>query len=612
MRISTSTISLFITISLSIPCIIIAFEFFPDERNALMQLRDAVSSTSDLHLNWTGPPCIKNQSRWTGIACSDWHVTHLVLEGIQLTGSLPSMFLHNLTSLTKLSFGNNSLHGPLPNLTNLMNLEIVFLSRNHFSGPIPSGYVDLPKLIELELQENDLWGQIPPFNQRSLIAFNVSNNQLEGPIPQTPVLQRFTNGSYADNPALCGGNTGLLSPCSITVLPLAPAIAPPPSPVPPRDDGGLKVWSVALIAAAAALVPLIFLSYYYFYRRSVYGEKPKKDNEQEESRGTRSHWSESTDDDQERSMELEFLDNNNNNNNNKPFFDLDDLLCAAAEEIGRGKLGPTYKAMLECGSVVAVKRLEETNASKKEFVQQMRLLGNIKHENLAKIISFHHSKEEKMIVYEYVPDPSLFSLLHGENRGNISTRLDWKTRVSIIEETAKAMDFLHNHKRLASQRVPHGNLKSSNVLIQHVDINIRVKLTDYGFCPIVPAHKLSVGKTPEFGEGNKNKKLTRKADVYCFGILVLEVVTGKVPLSPNLSSSSSPLDIDLSGWVKEAVSNEWSTDILDAEILGEREGYDDMLRLMEIALECTDDLPERRPNMGQVLRKLHDMQHISS
>ncbi|KAL3628999.1 hypothetical protein CASFOL_028045 [Castilleja foliolosa] len=380
-----------------------------------------------------------------------------------------------------------------------------------------------------------------------------------------------------------------ISISTITVLPPAPAISPP-SPVLLRDNsGGLKLWSVALIATSA-LVSLIFLSCYYFYRRSVYGKKPEKNEEQEENRGTQSHWSESTDDDQERSMELEFLDKK------KPIFDLDDLLCAAAEEIGRGKLGPTYKAMLECGSVVAVKRLEETNTSKKEFAQQVRLLGNIKHESLAKVISFHHSKEERMIVYEYVPDPTLFTLLHGEN---ISTRLNWKTRVSIIEEIAKAMDFLHN------QRVPHGNLKSSNVLIRRVGVNIRVKLTDYGFLRIVPGHKLSVGKTPEFGDSKK--KLTRKADVYCFGILVLELVTGKVPLSPKLSVSS-PLDnSDLSGWVKEAVNNEWSMDILDAEILGENEGYDDMLRLMEIALECTDELPERRPNMSRVLRNLRDM-----
>lgn len=182
--------------------------------------------------------------------------------------------------------------------------------------------------------------------------------------------------------------------------------------------------------------------------------------------------------------------------------------------------------------------------------------------------------------------------------------LDWNTRVSIIKDIAKGMEMLHHS--LASQRVPHGNLKSSNVLIQREQNSIRVKLTDYGFLPLVPTHKLSVVRTPEFGDG---KKLTSKADVYCFGILVLEIVTGRVPILSTPSSSSSSQSIastsrDLSGWVRAAVSNDWSTDILDVEILGEKEGYDDMLKLTEIALECTDELPERRPKMSQVFSRV--------
>ncbi|KAL2243803.1 UNVERIFIED_CONTAM: Leucine-rich repeat receptor-like protein kinase PXC1, partial [Sesamum indicum] len=587
MRILAATISVFL-VSFFIHSI--AFEvneFFPGERDALMQLRDVVNSTYNLHANWTGPPCSdKNQSRWAGIGCSDWHVTHLVLEGIELTGSLPSMFLQNLTFLTKLSFRNNSLHGPLPNLTNLLHLEFVFLSRNQFSGSIPSDYIDLSRLTKLELQENDLSGQIPPFDQQSLIAFNVSNNKLEGPIPMTPVLQRFPKSSYDSNSDLCGEIPGL-SPCAISVPPPVPGIAPAPSPFPSRkeDHGVLKSWSIALVAAGAAAVLVFVILMFLCCRKRVCGEKTKKQQEQRgevdiDRRGKRSQWSGSTDHDTEKSLELEFLD--------RPTFDLDELLRAAAQVIGRGKLGTTYKAMLESGSVVAVKRLEEMNTlSKKEFVQQMRLLGNIKHENLAEIISFYHSREEKLIVSEYVADGSLFSLLH-ENRG---MRLEWKTRVSIIKDVAEGVELLH--QCLAShQRVPHGNLKSSNVLIQRGDhINhVRVKLTDYGLLPLVPVHKLSVRKTPEFVEG---KKVTWKADVYCFGILVLEILTGKVPRSGRGEHR------DLSGWVRAAVDNEWSTDILDVEILGEKEGYDEMLKLTEIGLECTDVLPERRPTMSQ-------------
>ncbi|KAL2478880.1 putative leucine-rich repeat receptor-like protein kinase [Forsythia ovata] len=572
-------------------------EYFPDERDALMQLRDIVNSSFNLHGNWTGPPCHKNHSRWAGIACLDWHVTHLVLEGIRLTGSLPPLFLQNITFLSKLSFRNNSLDGPLPDLTNLEHLEFVFLSQNHFSGSIPFDYVDLTKLTRLELQENDLTGKIPPFDQQSLVAFNVSHNQLGGQIPQTPVLARFSMSSYDNNSNLCGWPLG--RPCPI--LPPVPsnAATPSPPPIPPRDNdnGALHPWTLGLIAAAAALVPLSVILIFLCYYRRIFGKETKNEQQGEASIDLirrRFNRSESTDD-PERRVVLEFFDKD------KPaMFDLDDLLRASAQVIGKGKLGTTYKAMLECGSVVAVKRLEEMkDLAKKEFIQQMHFLGKMKHENLVEIISFYYSKEEKLIIYEYVPIDNLFTLLH-ENRGyERATILDWNARLSIIREIAKGVNFLHQYCLPSHKVVPHGNLKSSNILIQRENQIYRVKITDYGLSSLVLSRKsleqLAVGKTPEFAQG---KKLTRKADVYSFGIVLLEIITGKVPAQVDASAD------DLSDWVRSSVNNDWSTDILDVQIVAEREGYDGMLKLTELALHCTDMAPENRPPMTQVLTRI--------
>lgn len=249
-------------------------DYYPAERYDLLQIRDSLNSTANLHSRWTGPPCIDNVSNWFGVSCSNGHIVSLELEEIQLAGILPPGFLQNITFLNKLSLRNNLLSGSLPNLTNLVNLETVFLSQNHFSDGIPFGYIDLPKLKKLELQENYLDGQIPPFNQTSLIDFNVSYNNLDGPIPQTRVLQSFPSSSFEHNSGLCGRPLEKL--CPISPPPPSPAIPPPSPPPPPKEDRkkSLKIWSVALIAAGSALVPfLVMLLFWCCYKKVHEKEK---------------------------------------------------------------------------------------------------------------------------------------------------------------------------------------------------------------------------------------------------------------------------------------------------------------------------------------------------
>ncbi|XP_024455049.2 probable inactive receptor kinase At2g26730 isoform X1 [Populus trichocarpa] len=575
-------------------------EFFPEEREALMQIRDLVSSTLDLHGNWTGPPCHKNSSQWSGITCSNWHVVGLVLEGVQLTGSLPPAFSQNITFLANLSFRNNSIYGPLPNLSNLVHLESVFFSYNRLTGSIPSEYIELPNLKQLELQQNYLDGEIPPFNQPTLTLFNVSYNHLQGSIPDTDVLRRFSESSYDHNSNLCGIP---LEPCP--VLPPAPLVPPPSPPVSPPQNKKRKlpIWIIALIVVVVALVPLMVMFVFLCcYKKAQEVETPKErqaggDSSPEWTDKKMPH-SQSTED-PERRIELQFFDKN------IPVFDLDDLLRASAEVLGKGKLGTTYSANLESGAVVAVKRVMYMNSlSKKEFIQQMLLLGRMRHENLVHIISFYYSKQEKLIVYEFVPDGSLFELLH-ENREAGRVPLNWAARLSIIKDIAKGMAFLH--QSLPSHKAPHANLKSSNVLIHRDRQSYHSKLTNYSFLPLLPSRKsserLAIGRSPEFCQG---KKLTHKADVYCFGIILLEVITGKIPEETSPAGNEEKVD-DLSEWVRMVVNNDWSTDILDVEILASSAGHNEMLKLTEIALQCTDMEPEKRPKMSEVLRRIEEI-----
>ncbi|OMP08374.1 hypothetical protein COLO4_06536 [Corchorus olitorius] len=559
-------------------------DYYPVEEEALVMLRNSIG-TRKLYSNWTGHPCVNNQSRWSGISCSNGHVVRVVLGGIKLSGSLPPHVFLNLTFLTKLSLRSNSISGPLPNLTNLFHLEYVFLSHNLFSGSIPFDYVQLPKLNKIELQQNYLQGQIPPFSQQNLVDFNVSYNSLEGPIPPTNVLQRFPQSSFQHNSDLCG--TPLERKCPV---------------IPPQNNKRIfEARNLALIVAASVLVPFLVILLYlcsYYYKRVQRNESAQRKKSGESSSielaERKTPPSGRSAEDPERRVELEILDKN------IPVFDLDDLLRASAEVLGKGKLGTTYKATLESGVVVGVKRVKDMNGlSKKEFVQQMQLLGKLRHENLAQIISFYHSKDEKLIIYEFVPNGNLFDLLH-ENRGTGRVAMNWSARLCIIKDVAKAMNFLHQH--LPSQKVPHANLKSSNVVIYRQSQNYHSKITDFGYFPLLPsrrsAERLAIGRSPEFSQG---KKLTHKTDVYCFGILLLEIITGRIP-GDEISGEN-----DLSEWVRVVVNNDWSTDILDVEIASAREEHDDMLKLTELALECTDEAPEKRPKMSKVFARIQEI-----
>ncbi|PIA31550.1 hypothetical protein AQUCO_04900091v1 [Aquilegia coerulea] len=565
-------------------------EFYPGERIALIQLREAVKSpVIDLHSIWIGPPCHNSDSNWVGITCSNSHVISIVLNDFQLRGELPSTFLQNITYLKLLSFRNNSLLGPLPSLSGLVHLDFVYLSHNLFTSSIPLDYITLPNLIALELQENILTGNIPPFDQPTLTDFNVSYNSLQGAIPQTPTLQKFSSSVYYNNLQLCG-------------KPLANACPPPPinaSPPSnrPKAKKKLSVWNIILIAVSTALLPfLVMLVFVCYFRKMSLLNGHETDDDKSGDLAEKKMKNTGGEPDPERRVELQFFDKE------RPMFDLDDLLRASAELMGKGKLGSTYKVNIETGSTIAVKRLKEMNGlEKKAFVQQMQLLGKMRHENLVGIVSFYYSKEEKLVVYEYVPcDGSLYELLH-EARGTAGRfPLSWSTRLSIVKGVAEGLAYLH--ESLPSHKVPHANLKSSNILVSHHSNsnNNQIYLTDFGFLPLLTTRKaaldkLSVGRSPEFVHG---KKLTHKADVYCFGIVLLEVITGR--LVPPQRHDDTSMD-DLSDWVRSVVDNDWSTDILDLEILATKEAHSEMLKLAEIALECTSEEPEKRPKMDQVL-----------
>ncbi|KAL5230817.1 hypothetical protein ABZP36_029593 [Zizania latifolia] len=645
-------------------------EEFCDERGGLVALRDALRSARDLHSNWTGPPCHGGRSRWYGVECDgDGRVVGVELDRVQLTGALPPGALGNVTRLATLSLRDNAIHGALPELDGLARLRVVDLSSNRFSGPIPRRYSEsLPELTRLELQDNLLNGTVPAFEQSELVVFNVSYNFLQGKVPRTSALRRFPASAFDHNLRLCGEavDTECRAGSPLADVDDAPANGGSgDDPVDgPRDAGGgpparrkprrfrLARWSVVVIALIAELVPfaavLIFLYHTKKSRevrlggRAAAGKKhssplslaatsrhPRrifdrdcllctmrrdsdtltvagdiKDKAEQPGKGSGGgSGSRSTDSGKGAAEELHFF------RPDKATFDLDDLFRSTAEMLGKGRLGITYRVALDAGPVVVVKRLRNMgNVPRKDFTHTMQLLGKLRHENVAEVVACYYSKEEKLVVYQHVPGCSLFQLLH-ENRGEGRTPLSWPARLTIAKGMARGLAYLHQSLPLF-HRPPHGNLKSSNVLVlsvaggrqrqqqqqKHGDMVVP-KLTDHGFHPLLPhhAHRLAAAKCPEFTRG---KRPSSRADVFCLGLVLLELVTGKVPVDE---------DGDLATWARLALSHEWSTDILDVEIVADRDHHGDMLRLTEVALLCAAVEPDCRPKMGDVVKMINEI-----
>jgi len=288
-------------------------------------------------------------------------------------------------------------------------------------------------------------------------------------------------------------------------------------------------------------------------------------------------------------------------------FELEDLLRASAEMLGKGSLGTVYKAVLEDGYAVAVKRLKDANpCGRKEFEQYMDVIGKLRHPNVVKLRAYYYAKEEKLLVYDYLPNGSLHSLLHG-NRGPGRIPLDWTTRISLVLGAARGLARIH--EEYSATKIPHGNVKSSNVLL---DKNGIACVSDFGLAlllsPVQATARLGGYRAPEQGEV---KKLSQKADVYSFGVLLLEVLTGRSPsrhLSPIRPRADEEEEaVDLPKWVRSVVRDEWTAEVFDHELLRYKNIEEELVSMLQVALACVVAQPEKRPNMTEVAKMIEEI-----
>lgn len=383
----------------------IASSDLDSDRQSLIAFANSVPHVRELNWNASSSVC-----SWFGVTCASdsSRVIALRLPGTGLYGPIPANTLGKLDALRTLSLRSNFLSENIPaDISNMTFLENLSVQNNNLSGNLP---ISLPSsLIVVDLSFNSLSGQIPDLNLPKLKRFNISNNNLNGSIPNS--LQKFPNTSFAGNSLLCGTP---LPPCSRFFLsPSSPPLESSPTPSTRSSTNNLST-GVIIAIAAGILTVLMLLA--LFVLVCMLRKKSNQSNgvrraKEKSSNGGRIEKAVEKSSSGAREAEknkLVFFEGCSYN------FDLEDLLRASAEVLGKGSYGTAYKAVLEDGTLVVVKRIKDVTIGKREFEQQMEIIGNIrKHPNVLPLRAYYHSKDEKLLVFDHVPTGSLGFHLHG-------------------------------------------------------------------------------------------------------------------------------------------------------------------------------------------------------
>ncbi|XP_060202308.1 putative serine/threonine-protein kinase [Lycium barbarum] len=268
-----------------------------------------------------------------------------------------------------------------------------------------------------------------------------------------------------------------------------------------------------------------------------------------------------------------------------------------SNKIGGGGFGVVYKGALRDETRIAIKCLSaESKQGTKEFLTEINMISNTRHPNLVQLIGCCVESGNRMLIYEYLENNSLASALLGSKSKRVS--LDWPKRVAICLGVASGLAFLHEE---AAPPIVHRDIKASNILL---DENLHPKIGDFGLAKLFPENVTHLSTqvagtigylAPEYALFGQ---LTKKADIYSFGVLVLEIISGR-------SSSKAAFGVELLvlvEWVWKLREEGRLLDIVDPELTEYPEA--ELLRFIKVALFCTQAAPTQRPKMKQVIEML--------
>ncbi|KAF0903794.1 hypothetical protein E2562_029899 [Oryza meyeriana var. granulata] len=614
------------------------------DAEALMQLKKSFTNSSSLS-SWLitskdgdKSPCASESHEWHGVVCTRGTLTGLRLNGLRLGGTIDVDALVSFRRLRSVSFASNNFSGPLPAIDRLTALKSMYFSDNQFtgalpedffgklnhlkklwldgnelSGTIPASIAQATSLLELHLERNAFTGELPPLPPPALKVFDISGNDLDGVVPEA--FRKFDAGKFGSNQYLCYVPTSD-RPCKREQT---------------EASSSKRVAMVFALLFVSTVVVALALRLCSNQRSRVrdfdsvhrggggdmegLDERPpvymvkQASTTQKRSTSWLGRRTGSSLGGHRRAASAAKADELGSGaagdlvmiNNCKGVFGLTDLMKAAAEVIGSGGLGSAYKAVMSNGVAVVVKRARDMNrATKDAFEVEMKRLGGMRHANLLPPLAYHYRKDEKLLVYEYIPKGSLLYVLHGD-RGMDYAALDWPMRLKVAVGVARGTAFLH--AALAGHEVPHGNLKSANILLAP---DFEPLLVDFGFSGLInhmqSPHSMIAHRAPECVAGHL---VSAKADVYCFGIVLLELLTGKFP-SQYLHNAKGGTDLVM--WATSAIADGYERDLFDPAIMTAwKFALPDMTRLMHVAVDCVELDVDKRPDMKEAAARVEEV-----
>ncbi|PSS26878.1 Protein NSP-INTERACTING KINASE 3 like [Actinidia chinensis var. chinensis] len=536
---------------------------------ALIAIKTDLNDPYNVLENWdinSVDPC-----SWRMITCSpDGYVSAIGLPSQSLSGILSSG-IGNLSNLQSVLLQNNAISGPIPAaIGRLEKLQTLDLSSNKFSGEMPVSLGELKNLNYLRLNNNSLAGPIPESLSKieALTLVDLSFNNLSSPVPKISARTFKITG----NPLICGHS--LDNNCS--------AVFPEPLAFPPaQTESGTKNHRVAVAfgasfgAAFLIIVVIVSLVWWrYRHNQQIFFDV----NDQYDPEVRLGHLKRFT------FKELRAATDHFNSKN----------------ILGKGGFGIVFKGCLNDGSTVAVKRLKDYNAvgGEIQFQTEVEMISLAVHRNLLRLWGFCTTENERILVYPYMPNGSVASRLRDHIHGR--PVLDWSRRKRIALGTARGLLYLHEQ---CDPKIIHRDVKAANILL---DEDFEAVVGDFGLAKLLDHHDSHVTTAVRGTVGHiapeylSTGQSSEKTDVFGFGILLLELITGQKALDFGRAANQKGVMLD---WVKKLHQEGKLNLMVDKDLKGNFDRVE-LEEMVQVALLCTQFNPSHRPKMSEVLRML--------